>query len=227
MLNCLLPVCYILSLHIHVHGLIGYCRFVIFLACKYMYMDYLFIADLLYCKLIYTCTWIILVIASLLKSKLTYTCTWINWLLQVCYLLSLYIHVHGLMLMQICNILRLHVHIHGLAAYCRCVIFFSIAGLILECSTTWLVSINRYVLHLSMLSPRWLHFLWDSTFEPAHDKNYNKIYAISEDSFQNVHPRSLIRAFADRMYLLQPPGYPRNGEREPLPYWGNIQADLR
>ena len=32
--------------------------------------------------------------------------------------------------------------------------------------------------------------------------------ATSEDSDQALHLRSLIRVFADRMYPLQPPGYP-------------------
>ena len=44
----------------------------------------------------------------------------------------------------------------------------------------------------------------DQIFEPAHDKTYNKTCAISEDSDQPAHPRSLIRVFADRMCLLQP-----------------------
>ena len=41
-----------------------------------------------------------------------------------------------------------------------------------------------------------------------------------------AHPRSLIRAFAERMRLLQPLGYPKRDKREPLPYWMDIQADL-
>ena len=43
-------------------------------------------------------------------------------------------------------------------------------------------------------------------FELAHDKTYNKTKATSGDSDQPAHPRSLIRVFADHMYLLQPPG---------------------
>ena len=50
--------------------------------------------------------------------------------------------------------------------------------------------------------------------------------ATSEDSYQPAHPRSLIRVFADRMCLLQPPGYPKRDERELLPYWVDVQADL-
>ena len=64
------------------------------------------------------------------------------------------------------------------------------------------------------------------SFEPAHDKNYNKTCATREDSDQSAHPRSLIRVFADRMRLLQPPGYPKKDERELLPYWLAVQADL-
>ena len=55
------------------------------------------------------------------------------------------------------------------------------------------------------------------TYEPAHDKTYTKAYATSEDSDQPAYPRSLIRVFADRMCLLQPPGYPKGDKREPLP----------
>ena len=46
---------------------------------------------------------------------------------------------------------------------------------------------------------------------------YNKICATSEDSDQPAHPRSLIRVFADRMCLLQPPGYPKG-----MPYWVDV-----
>ena len=38
---------------------------------------------------------------------------------------------------------------------------------------------------------------------------------------------SLIRAFADHMCLLEPPGYAKRDSREPLPYWVDVQADLR
>ena len=59
-----------------------------------------------------------------------------------------------------------------------------------------------------------------------HDKTYNKTCATSEDSDQPAHPRSLIRVFADRMCLLQPPGYPKKYKRGPSPYWMDVQADL-
>ena len=55
-------------------------------------------------------------------------------------------------------------------------------------------------------------------FEPAQTK-YNETYATSEDSDQPVHPHSLIRVFTDRMWLLQPAGYLKRDEREPLAYW--------
>ena len=45
-------------------------------------------------------------------------------------------------------------------------------------------------------------------YEPAHDITYYKTCATSEVSDQPAHLRSLIRVFADRMRLLQPPGYP-------------------
>ena len=69
---------------------------------------------------------------------------------------------------------------------------------------------------------------WVSSFrfEVGHEKIYNKGYASSEDSDQPAHPRSLIRVFADRMCLLQPPGYSKRDIGEPLPYWVDVQADL-
>ena len=50
--------------------------------------------------------------------------------------------------------------------------------------------------------------------------------ATNEDSDQPVNLHSLIRVFAESMCLLQLPGYPKRDEREPLPYWVNVQADL-
>ena len=43
---------------------------------------------------------------------------------------------------------------------------------------------------------------------------------------QPAHPRSLIRVFADRLCLLQPPGYQKRDEQEPLPYRVHLQADV-
>ena len=60
------------------------------------------------------------------------------------------------------------------------------------------------------------------TFEQAHDKTYNKTFATIKDSDQPVYSRSLIRVLADRLCLLQPPGYPTRGKREPLPYWVDV-----
>ena len=51
--------------------------------------------------------------------------------------------------------------------------------------------------------------------EPVQDKTC----AASEDSDQPAHQCSLIRVFADRMFLLQPPGYAKRDELEPMPYW--------
>ena len=48
----------------------------------------------------------------------------------------------------------------------------------------------------------------------------------SKDSEQPAHPRRLIRVFADRIFLLKPIGYQTRDEREPLPYWVDIQVDL-
>ena len=63
-------------------------------------------------------------------------------------------------------------------------------------------------------------------YESAHDKTYNKSCATSEDSDHPAHPRSLIRVLADRMFLLQPPGYLKRDKRESLPYVVDVQADL-
>ena len=62
-------------------------------------------------------------------------------------------------------------------------------------------------------------------YEPALNKTYNKTCGPSEDLDQSVHLQSLIRNFADRMCLLQPPGYQKRDKGEPLPYWVNVQAD--
>ena len=51
--------------------------------------------------------------------------------------------------------------------------------------------------------------------------------ATCEDSDQPAHSRSLIRLFADRTCLLQPPGYPKRDKQEPLPFGMGVQADLR
>ena len=61
--------------------------------------------------------------------------------------------------------------------------------------------------------------------EPEHDKTYSETCAPSKDSDQPAHPRSLIRVFADRMYLLQPSSYPKKDKRKPLTYWVDVQAD--
>ena len=66
----------------------------------------------------------------------------------------------------------------------------------------------------------------NKTYEPAHDKTYNKTCATSEDSDQPAHPRSLIRVFVDPMCLLQPPGNSKINKRGLLPYWVDAQVDL-
>ena len=63
--------------------------------------------------------------------------------------------------------------------------------------------------------------------ETSRDKTYNNTCATSEDSDQTAHPRSLIRVFADRMCLLQTPGYLKRDKREPLSHLVDVQADLR
>ena len=69
-------------------------------------------------------------------------------------------------------------------------------------------------------------FLLSICQEPAQEKIDNKTCAASEDSDQPAYPCNLIRVFADRMPLLKPLGYPKRVEREPLPYWVDVQADL-
>ena len=76
------------------------------------------------------------------------------------------------------------------------------------------------------LSLKGVDYTGGETNEPAHDKTYNRTCATSEDSDQPAHPRSLIRVFADRMCLLQPPGYPKRDKRKPLSHWMDVQADL-
>ena len=67
---------------------------------------------------------------------------------------------------------------------------------------------------------------WGKTFEQAHDKTYNKTFATIKDSDQTAHSRSLIKVFADRMCLLQPPGYPTRSKREPVLYWVDVLVDF-
>ena len=62
-------------------------------------------------------------------------------------------------------------------------------------------------------------------YEPAHDKSYNKTCATRQDSDQPAHPRSLIRVFADRICLLQPPDYSNRNKREHLLFWMDVHAD--
>ena len=61
---------------------------------------------------------------------------------------------------------------------------------------------------------------------PTHNKTYNKNCATSEDSVQLANLRRLIRVFADRMCLLQPPGNPKRDKRESLSYWIDVQSNL-
>ena len=68
----------------------------------------------------------------------------------------------------------------------------------------------------------WVH----TTYEPGHNKTYNKTCATSEESDQTAHSHSLIRVFADCMCLLLPPGYRKGDEPKPLPYWMDGQVDL-
>ena len=58
----------------------------------------------------------------------------------------------------------------------------------------------------------------EQLLEPEHDKTNNKTCANNENSDQAVHPRSLIRVFEDRKWLLQPPDYLKRDKREPLQY---------
>ena len=56
-------------------------------------------------------------------------------------------------------------------------------------------------------------------FEPAHNKTYNKTCVTSKDPDQTAQLCSLIRVFTDHVCLLQPPGYPKRDQIEPLTYW--------
>ena len=73
-----------------------------------------------------------------------------------------------------------------------------------------LVSLVAYALWLSLVLETFY-----TINEQAHDETYNKSCAPSEDSDQPAHPRSLIRVFADRMYLLQPPAIQRGINENP------------
>ena len=71
-----------------------------------------------------------------------------------------------------------------------------------------------------------LYELWYEKYETANDKTDTNTCATSKYSDQPAQPRSLIRVFTDRMCLLQHSDYRKNGEREPLPYWMDLQAHL-
>ena len=43
---------------------------------------------------------------------------------------------------------------------------------------------------------------------------------------QPAQPRNLIRVFADRVCLLEPPGYPKTDKQDLLAYQTDVQADL-
>ena len=62
--------------------------------------------------------------------------------------------------------------------------------------------------------------------EREHGKTYIKTCATREDSDQSTHQCSLIRVFAGRMCLLQPPGYPKRDKTGTLAILGDSQADL-
>ena len=53
------------------------------------------------------------------------------------------------------------------------------------------------------------HIFMGKQNEPVHDKTYNKTCVTSKDSDQPAHQHSLVRIFADRMYLLQHLGNPK------------------
>ena len=67
-----------------------------------------------------------------------------------------------------------------------------------------------------------VHLKFVAFHEPAPDKTYNNTCATSEDSDQPAHPRILIRVFADRMCLLQPPDCPKRDKRELLSCWVDV-----
>ena len=90
------------------------------------------------------------------------------------------------------------------------------------------IIIMHFNQHSSVLPGMFRNFLLllKKKQEPAHAKTYNKICATSEDLDQPLHSFCLIRVFADCKRLLQPPGYPKRDEQEPLSYKVNLQADL-
>ena len=67
---------------------------------------------------------------------------------------------------------------------------------------------NEYYLSQSMIKPT------IRLVRPAKTPISLRIHAVWSESF------------ADRMCILQPPGYPKKDIPEPLPYWVDIQADL-
>ena len=70
-----------------------------------------------------------------------------------------------------------------------------------------------------------VHICPKHPFELAHVKTYNKTCVNREDSDQTAHPHSLIRVHWSHVFL-QPPGYAKRDNRESLPYWVDVHADL-
>ena len=93
----------------------------------------------------------------------------------------------------------------------------------------WKITVNAYnPKHCDETKLRAQH-LCDVTYNNLSQRTTKPTIrrATSEDSDQPAYPRSLIRVFADRICLPQPLGYPKRDERESLPYWEDVQADLK
>ena len=80
---------------------------------------------------------------------------------------------------------------------------------------------------LHSLTHSTLHSMVHLSFEPVHDTAHKKTCSTSEDSDQPAYPLRLIRVFAYRMCLLQPPGYSKRNKQEHFLHWVDVQqADL-
>ena len=87
------------------------------------------------------------------------------------------------------------------------------------CSINWVLSVSGQ--HMTRLNVRISCF---KIIDSAHDKTYYKM--CNQWRLISLRICAVWSVFSDRMCLLQPPGYSKRDEWEPLLYWVDVHADL-
>ena len=115
---------------------------------------------------------------------------------------------------------------HGIEIHIS--LYFLLNSVSMSLPHLWKITVNTYNRKHCDETKQRTQYLSDVTYNNLSQRTTKPTIrrATSEDSDQPAHPRSLIRVFADRICLPQPLGYPKRDERESLPYWGDVQADL-